>query len=104
MDIFSRLPLSQFTEEIFERRPHVFRGLLPADLYSFGDLDQALTASMSSNLPFAIGLNGVKPNPREYCTDVRNDFKKSDTPEIDPAKDLRFIPINQPATVTDLSK
>ena len=72
--------------EAFESRPLHIRNVLPPEYFSINDLDAALTRSVSSVLPFTIGMHGRVPNRNEYCSEIYNSLKRSTHLEIDPAK------------------
>lgn len=86
MNKFAWPPAREFMQEVFEASPAHLRQVLPADYFALSDLDAALTLSMTSELPFTIGIRGKIPPAHEYCSEVHNPMKRTSKLEIDPHK------------------
>lgn len=75
-----------FLHDVFEIKPFVFKQFLPAGFYDMADLNAALTRSMTSELPFTIGMHGRAVNPDAYASQAYNGIKQVRQPRIDPEK------------------
>jgi 50S ribosomal protein L16 3-hydroxylase len=86
MTTFNWLPLDQFLADDFEKRPRHIKNAVIQGYFGVSDLDAALTASMSSALPFSIGLHGRNPPKSEYTAEIFNPITGSMQTEMDPGK------------------
>lgn len=86
MTTFNWLPAGDFMDKVFELEPLHIKNVLPPEYFSINDLDSALTRSVSSILPFTIGMHGRVPNRNEYCSEIYNPIKHAHQIEIDPEK------------------
>ena len=86
MTMFNWLPAREFMEEVFETKPLHIRNVLLPEYFLISDLNAALTSSITSMLPFTIGMHGRIPDRNEYCSEIFNPIKRSGQMEIDPEK------------------
>ncbi|PIQ56288.1 MAG: hypothetical protein COW02_01400 [Comamonadaceae bacterium CG12_big_fil_rev_8_21_14_0_65_59_15] len=80
-----------FMHEVFEVKPFVFKHFLPAGFYNTADLNAALTRSMTSELPFTVGMHGRAVKPDAYASEAYNGIKQVRQPRVDPEKVERLL-------------
>ena len=80
-----------FMRDVFETKPFVFKNFLPDGFYGKADLNAALTQSMTSELPFTIGMHGRTVRPEEYASQVYNGIKQTKQPRTNPEKVERLL-------------
>ena len=87
----SGITADAFMCDVFETKPFVFQNFLPDDFYGVADLNAALTQSMTSELPFTIGMLGRTVRPDEYASQVYNGIKQIKQPRTNPEKVERLL-------------
>lgn len=80
-----------FMRDVFEAKPFVFKNFLTDGFYSKADLNAALTQSMTSELPFTIGMHGRTVRPEDYSSQVYNGIKQTKQPRTSPEKVERLL-------------
>jgi ribosomal protein L16 Arg81 hydroxylase len=80
-----------FMRDVFEKSPFVFKKCLPDGFYGAADLNAALTHSMTSELPFTIGMHGRTVRQEDYASPMYNGIKQMKQLRIDPEKVERLL-------------